>query len=177
MHHWLNNAGMVSPREPLFDVEPAEVVRVCNTNLTGAILCCQKAVRLDAAPGRGLAGRISSGAEFNGGGSPQRYHVYNFGFSQWGASFSKSTCTHKATKRGLSQLTASLAEELLEVGVDSVGVHQLLARHGAHHLYSRARRRGQKVLQRPRRGTGGGGGGPVPEDSRNGRDDEPRSSF
>ena len=51
--------------------------------------------------------------------------MYNFGFSQWGASFSKSTCTHKATKRGLSQLTASLAEELLEAGVDSVGVHQL----------------------------------------------------
>ena len=56
---------------------------------------------------------------------PQRYHVYNFGFSRWGASFSKSTCSHKATKRGVAQLTQSLSEELLEAGVDAVGVHQL----------------------------------------------------
>ena len=124
VHHWLNNAGMVSSREPLFDVEPAEVVRVCNTNLTGAILCCQKAVRLMRRQDEGSAGGSRRARESNGG-SPQRYHVYNFGFSQWGASFSKSTCTHKATKRGLSQLTASLSEELLEAGVDSVGVHQL----------------------------------------------------
>ena len=125
VHHWLNNAGMVSSREPLFDVEPAEVVRVCNTNLTGAILCCQKAVRLMRRQDEGSAGGSRRARESNGSNSPQRYHVYNFGFSQWGASFSKSTCTHKATKRGLSQLTASLAEELLEAGVDSVGVHQL----------------------------------------------------
>jgi NAD(P)-dependent dehydrogenase (short-subunit alcohol dehydrogenase family) len=51
--------------------------------------------------------------------------VYNFGFSRWGASFSKSTCTHKATKRGLSQLTSALSEELTEAGVECVGVHQL----------------------------------------------------
>ena len=125
VHHWLNNAGMVSSREPLFDVEPAEVVRVCNTNLTGAILCCQKAVRLMRRQDEGSAGGSRRARESNGSNSPQRYHVYNFGFSQWGASFSKSTCTHKATKRGLSQLTASLSEELLEAGVDSVGVHQL----------------------------------------------------
>ena len=124
VHHWLNNAGMVSSREPLFDVEPAEVVRVCNTNLTGAVLCGQKASRLMRRQDEGSDGG-SRRREPNGGASPQRYHVYNFGFSQWGASFSKSTCTHKATKRGLSQLTASLAEELIESGVDSVGVHQL----------------------------------------------------
>ena len=140
VHHWLNNAGMVSSREPLFDVEPAEVVRVCNTNLTGAILCCQKAVRLMRRQDEG-AGGSHRARETNGGGSPQRYHVYNFGFSQWGASFSKSTCTHKATKRGLSQLTASLAEELLEAGVDSVGVHQLSPGMVLTDLYSRARRR------------------------------------
>ena len=111
----LNNAGMVSSREPLMSIEPSEVVQVCNTNLTGAILCCQKAIRIMQRQPRGDGS----------GSSRQRYHVYNFGFSPWGASFSKSTCTHKSTKRGLSQLTQSLSEELLEAGVDTVGVHQL----------------------------------------------------
>lgn len=120
IHRWLNNAGMVSSREPLMSVEPSEVVQVCNTNLTGAILCCQKAVRLmQAQPGASKAAASASGAK------PQMYHVYNFGFSAWGASFSKSTCTHKATKRGLSQLTQSLSEELVAAGVDAVGIHQL----------------------------------------------------
>ena len=114
IHHWLNNAGMVSSREPLMSIEPAEVVQVCNTNLTGAILCCQKAVR--------LMQRQPHGSDTD---TKQLYNIYNFGFSQWGASFSKSTCTHKATKRGLSQLTQSLSEELSEAGVACVGVHQL----------------------------------------------------
>ena len=58
------------------DLEPSEVVRVCNTNLTGAILCCQKAVR--------VMRRQPKGSD-----SAPAYHVYNFGFSRWGASFSK----------------------------------------------------------------------------------------
>jgi len=128
IHHWLNNAGMVSSRQPLFDIDPSEVVRVCNTNLTGAILCCQKAVKLmrrQGASGTGGSGEERSGSSSNNKSSSQRYHVYNFGFSRWGASFSKSTCTHKATKRGLSQLTSALSEELTEAGVECVGVHQL----------------------------------------------------
>ena len=127
IHHWLNNAGMVSSRQPLFDIDPSEVVRVCNTNLTGAILCCQKAVKLmrrQGASGTGGSGEGSASSS-NNKSSSQRYHVYNFGFSRWGASFSKSTCTHKATKRGLSQLTSALSEELTEAGVECVGVHQL----------------------------------------------------
>ena len=128
IHHWLNNAGMVSSRQPLFDIDPSEVVRVCNTNLTGAILCCQKAVKLmrrQGASGTGGSGEERSGSSSTNKSSSQRYHVYNFGFSRWGASFSKSTCTHKATKRGLSQLTSALSEELTEAGVECVGVHQL----------------------------------------------------
>jgi NAD(P)-dependent dehydrogenase (short-subunit alcohol dehydrogenase family) len=123
IHHWLNNAGMVSSRQPLFDIDASEVVRVCNTNLTGAILCCQKAVKLMRR--QGVSGTGGSGEGSGSGSSSQRYHVYNFGFSRWGASFSKSTCTHKATKRGLSQLTSALSEELTEAGVECVGVHQL----------------------------------------------------
>ena len=128
IHHWLNNAGMVSSRQPLFDIDPSEVVRVCNTNLTGAILCCQKAVKLmrrQGASSTGGSGEERSGSSSTNRSSSQRYHVYNFGFSRWGASFSKSTCTHKATKRGLSQLTSALSEELTEAGVECVGVHQL----------------------------------------------------
>ena len=36
---------------------------------------------------------------------------------RWGASFSKSACTHKATKAALTQLTQSLSEELKEAGL------------------------------------------------------------
>ena len=128
IHHWLNNAGMVSSRQPLFDIDASEVVRVCNTNLTGAILCCQKAVKLmrrQGVSGTGGSGEGSGSGSSSNNKSSQRYHVYNFGFSRWGASFSKSTCTHKATKRGLSQLTSALSEELTEAGVECVGVHQL----------------------------------------------------
>jgi NAD(P)-dependent dehydrogenase (short-subunit alcohol dehydrogenase family) len=119
IHHWLNNAGMVSARETLLDVEPSEVVRVCNTNLTGAVLCCQKAAKIMV---RQRAPKTSSSSSKN---ASVPFHVYNFGFSTWGASFSKSTCTHKATKRGLSQLTTSLVEELASANVETVGVHQL----------------------------------------------------
>jgi len=101
---------MVSSREPLMCIEPSEVVQVCNTNLTGAILCCQKAVRVMQRQPHGTDPETR-----------QLYHVYNFGFSQWGASFSKSTCTHKATKRGLSQLTHSLSQELTEAARGSGG--------------------------------------------------------
>jgi NAD(P)-dependent dehydrogenase (short-subunit alcohol dehydrogenase family) len=125
IHHWLNNAGMVSSRQPLFDIDASEVVRVCNTNLTGAILCCQKAVKLMRRQGASSSGSGEERSSSSTNKSSQRYHVYNFGFSRWGASFSKSTCTHKATKRGLSQLTSALSEELTEAGVECVGVHQL----------------------------------------------------
>jgi len=47
------------------------------------------------------------------------------GFSQWGASATKSACTHKATKMALTQLNKSLAEELQEAGMGYIGVHNL----------------------------------------------------
>ena len=39
--------------------------------------------------------------------------------------FTKSAVTHKATKRALTQLTESLAEELAQAGVTGIGVHNL----------------------------------------------------
>lgn len=53
------------------------------------------------------------------------YHIFNMGFSQWGASFSKSAVTHKSTKMALTQLNKSLAEELKEAGRGYIGVHNL----------------------------------------------------
>lgn len=41
------------------------------------------------------------------------------------AQLTKSAVTHKATKRALSQLMESLAEELKEAGLTSIGVHNL----------------------------------------------------
>ena len=138
-------------------VAPGEIVKVSATNMTGTLLCCQKAVRVMQRQPGGIGGGSEQRSPINTEGAaakppkppntgtaagpkadafgalflgsprakPQRYHVYNFGFSRWGASFSKSTCSHKATKRGVAQLTQSLSEELLEAGVDAVGVHQL----------------------------------------------------
>ena len=107
--------------------------QVCSTNLTGAVLCCQKAVKImsrqqgvsSTGNTGSTSGRTSAGSIPGGTTNQVPFHVYNFGFSKWGASFSKSTCTHKATKRGLSQLTSALSEELTEAGVECVGVHQL----------------------------------------------------
>ena len=54
---------------------------------------------------------------------------------RWGASFSKSACTHKATKAALTQLTQSLSEELKEAGqccphstVSHAGTHAVVTR-------------------------------------------------
>eukprot|EP00193_Tetraselmis_chui_P006951 CAMPEP_0177764678 /NCGR_PEP_ID=MMETSP0491_2-20121128/7538_1 /TAXON_ID=63592 /ORGANISM="Tetraselmis chuii, Strain PLY429" /LENGTH=327 /DNA_ID=CAMNT_0019280879 /DNA_START=291 /DNA_END=1274 /DNA_ORIENTATION=- len=111
VHQWINNAGMASrTRVSLMDMEPAEIVEVAGTNVIGSMLCCRAAVRLMKAQPQAA--------------SPI-YHIYNCGFSSWGASFSSSTAPHKATKRALAQLTATLSEELKAAGISSIGVHQL----------------------------------------------------
>lgn len=57
--------------------------------------------------------------------STPAYHIFNLGFSSWGAAFSRSAVTHKTTKRGLTQLSQSLTEELKAAGLSSIGVHNL----------------------------------------------------
>jgi NAD(P)-dependent dehydrogenase (short-subunit alcohol dehydrogenase family) len=49
----------------------------------------------------------------------------SMGFSQWGASATKSACTHKSTKMALTQLNKSLADDLAEAGMTYIGVHNL----------------------------------------------------
>lgn len=71
------------------------------SNVAGSLLGCREAIRI-----------MRQQAQ-----QPQPvYHIFNLGFSRWGASFSKSACTHKATKSALTQLTQSLSEELQEAG-------------------------------------------------------------
>ena len=82
------------------------------SNVAGSLLGCREAVRLmrQQPPHPRPA-----------------YHIFNLGFSRWGASLSRSACTHKATKSALTQLTQSLSEELREAGAgpNSCSVHAL----------------------------------------------------
>jgi len=111
VNHWVNNAGMASrTRCTLMDMEPEEIVEVAGTNVTGSMLCCREAIRL-------MKSQPESAVPV--------YHIYNCGFSSWGASFSSSTAPHKATKRALAQLTSTVAEELKAAGISSIGIHQL----------------------------------------------------
>ncbi|CAD7695532.1 unnamed protein product [Ostreobium quekettii] len=104
---WINNAGKVTGRRLLPDLEAGEIEAVVGANVLGSLFGCREALRLM---------RDQPGGPF---------HIFNMGFSRWGASFSKSACSHKATKRALTQLTESLAEELATEGVEGVGVHNL----------------------------------------------------
>lgn len=107
---WLNNAGEVTSKRLLVDVKADEIVRVSNTNVLGSILCCREAVRI-------MSQQPPSDVPL--------YHIFNMGFSRWGAKFTKSACTHKTTKVALTQLTMSLNEELKNAGILSIGVHNL----------------------------------------------------
>ncbi|KAH7300520.1 hypothetical protein KP509_24G066300 [Ceratopteris richardii] len=110
IRYWINNAGEVTSKRILTEVEPDEIVRASSTNVIGSILCCREAMRIMMQQ------------------SPSNfpvYHIFNMGFSRWGAKFTKSACTHKATKIALSQLTVSLNEEMKAAGITSIGVHNL----------------------------------------------------
>lgn len=107
-HKW--HAGEVTSKKLLADVEASEIVRVSGTNVLGSLLCCREAIRLM---------RLQEP-------SPTAiYHIFNMGFSRWGANFTKSACTHKMTKVALTQLTRSLTEELQAAGAHLPPIHLL----------------------------------------------------
>jgi len=110
---WINNAGQVTRKKLLSDLDSDEIVRVVGVNVIGSMLGCKEAIK------------IFRGQERREGSVGPCYHVFNLGFSSWGAGFSKSACTHKSTKSALTQLTQFLGAELEEAGVDTVGVHNL----------------------------------------------------
>uniref|UniRef100_A0A0G4I5J0 Ketoreductase (KR) domain-containing protein n=1 Tax=Chromera velia CCMP2878 TaxID=1169474 RepID=A0A0G4I5J0_9ALVE len=120
---WVNNAA-TRPRGPL-GKETAEYLRECvETNVLGSMLGCREAVRVMRAC---AAKKEIRESECVG-------HIFNMGFSEFGASFSASPATHKATKRALPALTKALREELKKEtdeerrkgkkGVN-IGVHEL----------------------------------------------------
>jgi NAD(P)-dependent dehydrogenase (short-subunit alcohol dehydrogenase family) len=112
---WINNAGQVTRRLLLPELDPADIQAVVGANVLGSLLCCRAAVQL-------MRQQHERDQQQQQG---ARYHIFNCGFSKWGASLSKSACTHKATKMALTQLNISLAEELAEAGLGYIGVHNL----------------------------------------------------
>jgi NAD(P)-dependent dehydrogenase (short-subunit alcohol dehydrogenase family) len=92
----INNAG-ICPTTPIAEITPEEWDRVMAVNLKGAFLCCQNAIGIMKALGRGWIVNISSAAGKSGG------HTV-------GAHYS-------ASKAGIICLTKSLAREMAPYGV------------------------------------------------------------
>ena len=112
VHTWINNAGCVTANRLLADVEPSDIDAAVRTNVFGSLLCSRQAIRL-------FRSQPAASSPF------PRYHLFNLGFSRWGAAFSRSAATHKATKMALSQLNTALREELQRENIRSIGVHNL----------------------------------------------------
>jgi NAD(P)-dependent dehydrogenase (short-subunit alcohol dehydrogenase family) len=108
---WINNAGTAGRlKRPLWELHADDILETCTTNLSGSIMLCAEAVRvMDRQP-------VSS---------KPVYHIFNMGFSSTGAIFSRSSVSHKASKRGVAELTYFLSRELKAAGKTSIGVHEL----------------------------------------------------
>ena len=108
---WINNAGTAGQlKQPLWKLDSVDILETCTTNLSGSLLMCSEAVR--------LMDRQPSASE-------EIYHIFNMGFSAAGAAFSRSAVPHKASKRGVAELTHFLSRELKAAGKKSIAVHEL----------------------------------------------------
>ncbi|MFZ4524845.1 MAG: SDR family NAD(P)-dependent oxidoreductase [Chlorobium sp.] len=108
---WINNAGTAGLlKRPLWELDAGDIVETCTTNLAGSILFCAEAVTI-------MQRQPAS--------EKPCYHIFNMGFSLTGAAFSRSAVPHKASKRGVAELTHFLSRELKAAGVKSIGVHEL----------------------------------------------------
>ena len=114
--HWINNAGSVTSKRLLADVESADIVNAVGANVLGSLLGRREAIKV-------MRDQMEKNERGERGGLVRR-HIFNLGFSSWGASFSKTAATHKMTKRSLTQLTISLAEEL-KASKLPIGAHNL----------------------------------------------------
>ncbi len=108
---WINNAGTAGQfKRPLWELHADDILETCTTNLSGSVMLCAEAVRLmDSQPSS----------------SKPVYHIFNMGFSSAGARLSGSAVPHKASKRGVAELTRCLARELKTARKTSIGVHEL----------------------------------------------------
>ncbi len=108
---WINNAGTAGQlKRPLWELYPEDILETCTTNLSGTIMMCAEAIRV-------MERQPSS--------IKPRYHIFNMGFSFIGAALSRSAVPHKASKRGVAELTNFLYRELKVSGITSIGVHEL----------------------------------------------------
>ncbi|MCX4760439.1 SDR family oxidoreductase [Streptomyces sp. NBC_01275] len=96
----VNNAGVTGPLGRLADTDTADLRRVVEVNLLGALLCARRAAQLMSARGSGVIVNVSSAAATLGG--PGDYVHY------------------AATKAALDALTVGLSKEL---GPDGVRVN------------------------------------------------------
>jgi NAD(P)-dependent dehydrogenase (short-subunit alcohol dehydrogenase family) len=88
---WINNAGAITERRNIADLDPGDISRVVATNLTGTILASRAALRGMLAQGRGK--------------------IFNFeGFGSDGMSAPGMT-TYGATKRAITYFTQALVKE------------------------------------------------------------------
>lgn len=96
----VNNAGVTSPAGRLVDLATADLRRVVDVNVIGAILCARRAAR-DMATSRGGAGgaivNVSSGASTLGGAGEYVHYA--------------------ASKAAIDTLTIGLAQELASDGI------------------------------------------------------------
>jgi len=93
----VNNAAVTGPLGRLADSDTADLRRVLDVNLLGALLCARRAAQLMTARGSGVIVNVSSGAATLG--SPGEYVHY------------------AATKAGVDTLTVGLAKELGPAGI------------------------------------------------------------
>jgi chlorophyll(ide) b reductase len=108
---WINNAGTAGLlKRPLWELDAVDIVETCATNLSGSLTLCAEAVKV-------MLRQPSSDTSC--------YHIFNMGFSMVGASLSRSAVPHKASKRGVAEVTHFLSKELKAAGVKSIGVHEL----------------------------------------------------
>ena len=108
---WINNAGTAGLlKRHLWELDAGDILETCTTNLVGSLLMCAEAVTV-------MQRQPSS--------RKPCYHIFNMGFSMTGAALSRSAVPHKASKRGVAELTHFLSRELKSAGVKSIGVHEL----------------------------------------------------
>ena len=108
---WINNAGTAGlMKRPLWELDSNDIFETCTTNLSGTMLMCAEAVNI-------MKRQPSSGKPC--------YHIFNMGFSTIGAAFSRSAVHHKASKRGVAEVTRFLSRELKDACLNSIGIHEL----------------------------------------------------
>ncbi|WP_200192888.1 SDR family oxidoreductase [Halorhodospira abdelmalekii] len=108
---WINNAGTAGrQKRPLWALANEDIAATNATNLSSVLLGCAEAVRLM---------RSQETAR------QPRYHIFNLGFTRFGANHSRTPVPHKASKLGVAAVTRYLAQELKEQGVHSIGVHEI----------------------------------------------------